>query len=121
MQALIGATYLTVVGSVLSYERDKRGISQGDFARMMEMSQATWSRIEKGSSGFSIEQLAEAAVFLETTPSALLAEADKVAREMEQQNMHVEPTRKKGVSTGLLVLGGAALAALVAVAVAKNK
>ena len=113
MQQVAGTTYSAIVGQVLAVEREKAGFSQGVFAKNMTISQATWSRIEKGNSGFSIEQLAQAAQLLSKAPAEILQLADNVAQDLRNKNMKVEATRKQGSNAGLLLLGGAAIAALV--------
>lgn len=119
MQQSAGTTYSAIVGQILAIEREKAGYSQGVFAENMNISQATWSRIEKGSSGLSIEQLAQAARLLGTNPAELLQLADSVVEDLCNKNMRVETTRKQGSNAGLLLLGGAAIAALVLAA--RNK
>ncbi len=119
MQQVAGTTYSAVVGQVLAVERENAGFNQGVFAGQMGISQATWSRIEKGNSGLSIEQLAHAARLLKRSPSEILQLADDVVQDLREKNMKVEESRKQGSNAGLLLLGGAAIAALVLAAKSK--
>jgi len=119
VQQAAGTTYSAIVGQVLAVERENAGFNQGVFADRIGISQATWSRIERGNSGLSIEQLARAARLLNKAPSEILQLADFVVQDLRGKNMKVEDSRKQSSNAGLLLLGGAAIAALVWAA--KNK
>ena len=80
----------------------------------MGLGQSTWSRIEKGASGMSIEQLAQAAEILEIRSSELIAMAEKVMDDLRAQDINVENKRSGGASATSIVLGTAALALLIA-------
>ena len=116
MQA--GSTYAAIVGAVIANKRESLKMPQGDLAEHVGVGQPALSRIEKGESALTIDQLARAAQKLGTSPSALLAEADNTALTMIEQNLLVsyeKPKRSAGkVSTkGLLLLGSTALAAVI--------
>lgn len=116
MQA--GATYTALVGAVITDLRNQKVISQGDLAKGVGMSQSAWSRIEKGGAVMSVDQLARAAKKLGVLPGEILARADNTARQMQAQGFEVsyeKPQRspESGDNSGLLFLGGAALAALI--------
>ncbi len=71
----------------------------------------------------TVDQLARAAAALNCSPSYILEMADKTVSEMRNQNFQVSYEKPKRESpekdnTGLLLLGGAALAALI---IAANK
>ena len=55
------ASYPAIVGQVLSNLRKNINVDQSEFAEIIGVTQSTWSRIERGSSAFTIEQLADAA------------------------------------------------------------
>lgn len=121
MQA--GSTYAAVVGAVIGKLRSERAIGQGDLAAAVGVGQPAWSRIEKGGSALTVDQLARAAATLNCSPSYILQMADKTVSEMRNQNFQVSYEKPKRESpekgnTGLLLLGGAALAALI---IAANK
>ncbi len=115
-----GTTYPAVVGAILAAERKNCGFTQADFAEAVGIVQSTWSRIEKGTSALNIEQLVVAATALNLEPHVIIQKADKTVREIEAQKMRVEYQPKKSGNGGLLLLGAAALTALV-VAANKNK
>ncbi len=116
MQA--GSTYAAVVGAVIAKLRVDRRIGQGELAQAVGLGQPAWSRIEKGGSALTVDQLARAADFLQSSPSSILAMADRTVAQMRAQNLEVsyeKPQRQvpEKDNTGLLLLGGAALAALI--------
>ncbi len=72
---------------------------------------------EKGESVLSVDQLARAASALNTAPSQICRVVENTISAMQDQKLKVsydKPKRGKETSnTGLLLLGGAALAALI--------
>lgn len=116
MQA--GSTYAAVVGAVIAKLRADKGIGQADLASAVGLGQPAWSRIEKGGSALTVDQLARAARALKLSPSDIVSMADKTVAKMKAQNFEVSyekphrPTPEND-NTGLLLLGGAALAALI--------
>ncbi len=121
MQA--GSTYAAVVGAVIAKLRSERAIGQGDLASAVGVGQPAWSRIEKGGSALTVDQLARAATALNCSPSEILGMADRTVLEMRNQHFKVSYEKPKRESpennnAGLLLLGGAALAALI---IAANK
>lgn len=116
MQA--GSTYSAVIGTVIAKSREAAGISQVDLATTVGIGQPAWSRIEKGESVLTIDQLARAAKALTTSPSELVHMADLTVTEMEEQGLKVsyeKPQRKSDntKNTGLLLLGAAAIGTLI--------
>ncbi|WP_158227090.1 helix-turn-helix domain-containing protein [Mangrovitalea sediminis] len=116
MQA--GSTYAAVVGAVIAQVRSEVGMSQAQLAEQVGIGQPAWSRIEKGGSVLSVDQLARAARAMKTAPHRILELADKTVEQMRVESFEVsydKPQRNEPPSdnTGLLLLGGAALAALI--------
>lgn len=113
-----GSTYSAVVGAVIANQREILDVSQAQLAEAVGIGQPAWSRIEKGESALTIDQLARAASKLNSSPSELLLMADRTVMEMKEQELKVsyeKPQRKSNAAknTGLLLLGGAALATLI--------
>ncbi|MCE2027580.1 helix-turn-helix domain-containing protein [Sessilibacter corallicola] len=112
-----GSTYTAIVGAVIAKEREDRGISQTTIANYVQIGQPAWSRIEKGESALTIDQLARASEGLNISPSEILRIADQTVEKMKMEDLDVsyqKPSRKADLAkSGLLLLGGAALGALV--------
>ena len=115
-----GTTFPAIVGAILATERKQAGFTQAEFAQRVGIVQSTWSRIEQGTSALNIEQLAIAATALNTKPHTILEQADRTAEEIQRRDMQVEYKPQKKGNGGLLLLGAAALTALV-IAANKNK
>ena len=108
-------TYPAIVGRILVSARKDAGLEQAQLARQVGMSQSTWSRIERGESALTVEQLAKAATALGTTVGRILTDADRATKGLEKQGVEVFLTRPKDTAkTALAVIGIAALALLVA-------
>lgn len=117
-----GTSYPAVVGSVLVNLRNQQGIRQGDLAQAVGVTQATWSRIENGSSALTIEQLGTAASRLGILPSQILVLADQAVQQLQQRGVQVEPTRgSASLDSGTAMIGAAALGALIAAVLLKAK
>jgi transcriptional regulator with XRE-family HTH domain len=80
-------TYPALVGNVLAQLRKEKGIGQAEFGALVGIGQSTWSRIEKGESALTIEQLAKAARQLELAPHELLAVVDGAKENLRDQGI----------------------------------
>ncbi|NRB37938.1 MAG: helix-turn-helix transcriptional regulator [Pseudomonadales bacterium] len=80
-------TYPALVGSIIAQCRKDKGIGQAEFATMVGLGQSTWSRIEKGQSALTIEQLAKAAEQLNIEPYELLALVDGARQDLKDQGI----------------------------------
>ncbi len=112
------ATYPAIVGQVLADARKNLRLSQGELARKIGMNQSAWSKIERGASSLSVAQLALAATALKTTPGKLLTQADRSANYAAKRGVRVAPQTKTDdlIAAGLVIIGTAALAGLIAAA-----
>lgn len=110
-----GTSYPAVVGGVLVKLRNQQGVRQGDLAQAVGVTQATWSRIENGSSALTIEQMGLAAARLGMLPAQVLELADRAVGQLQQRGVRVEPTRSAAnIDSGTALIGAAALGALIA-------
>ena len=80
-------TYPALVGSIIAQCRKNKGIGQAEFAAALDLGQSTWSRIEKGQSALSIEQLAKVAEQLDIQPYELLALVDGAREDLKAQGI----------------------------------
>ena len=115
-------TYAAVVGRILAGSREILGLEQAEVARGVGVSQSTWSRIERGESALTVDQLARATIALATTPARIMAEADEAAARLDEMGITVRSDRrsKPGVRA-LAVLSGAVLSLAVARALSKSR
>ena len=80
-------TYPALVGNIIASLRKERSIGQAEFSAMVGVGQSTWSRIEKGQSALTVEQLAKAAGQLDLQPHQLLAVVDGARDNLEAQGI----------------------------------
>lgn len=106
-------TWPTIVGFVLLHARSARGLHQADVAAAVGVTQSTWSRIERGESALTIDQLALAADALGTQPERLIAQAAAVRDHARSRGIKVEPARSTSDDLMIALIGAAALGALV--------
>ncbi len=100
-------TYAAILGAVLGQIRTAAGLKQSDLAKAVGIGPSTWSRIEKGESSLSTDQLKLAADALKISPSEILnmvALAEEVAAE---KGIEREPvgTAQWDVAAGAIALG----------------
>lgn len=73
----MGTTYPAIVGGVLSQMRTHQGLRQEEVAQAVGVSQGTWSRIEKGQTGLTVEHLRAVADVLGIAPGQILTFSDQ--------------------------------------------
>lgn len=114
-------TYPILIGRVLMQLRKDHGTDQAALAAAVGVTQSTWSRIERGESALSIEQLALAADKLNVAPSQISKWADDAAQQFKAQGGEVRPTRAaNALDSGLVLIGAAAIGALIAAILSKK-
>jgi len=92
---------------MLQHERKQRGLDQGIVAAQLGLSQSAYSRLESGDSNMSLAQLYSVAQALNTSPSAILYQADQAAHMLSQQGVQMvaeKPDNKAAVLVGLGLL-----------------
>lgn len=112
-------TFSAVLGVVLANLRKVKGIEQGEMARRMGVSQASYSRLESGKSSFSVDQLYLAAQALEIDGPELTHRLNNAVQQLNGNGVPViAPLRANATKAGESVvdpgsmLMGAGLAAL---------
>lgn len=116
-------TYSQVVARTVGYLRLQQGShDQKSFAEFLGVSPSTWSRVENGQVGLTLDQLAHAATLLGfASASEMLAMADRAAENMRRQGVRVLTGREAAKDDQTYAyLGAAALGALLAASVAKR-
>ena len=115
-------SYPAIVGQVLSKLRKNNKFEQADFAKIIGVTQSTLSRIETGASALTIEQLAMAADELYVTPAYILELADESVQDLQRQGIEIQNNRvSEGLDKGMVILGAAAIATVIALIVSKSK
>ncbi|XZG69878.1 helix-turn-helix domain-containing protein [Chitinibacteraceae bacterium HSL-7] len=82
-------THPAILGAVLTTLRTRGCFTQTDLAQQLELTASTWSRIEKGESSLSVEQLRKAAGVLGTTPAQILMLADSATAQLIDKGITV--------------------------------
>ncbi|MBL4828994.1 MAG: helix-turn-helix transcriptional regulator [Aliivibrio sp.] len=116
-----GTTYSAIVGNVIKRLRDTKSISQGDMAKEMGISQAAWSKLENGKSTLSASQLAKAADYLSIPTHQIIHYADDTKKGLKENGMTVTYDNKEAAKIGLMLLGAAAIGAIIATIVLAKK
>lgn len=114
-------TYPAIVGRVIAEARKHQKLTQGQLAQEMGINQPAWSKIERGQTAMTIEQLAEVAPLLGYSPSQLLKQADLAAQHAENEGVQVESRRVgSGEPAAVALIGAAALGALIAAILSRS-
>ena len=111
----------SVLGKVIAHKRTQGGWDQVKFAKKLRWKQPTLSRMERGVTGISIQQLNQVAKVLGTTGSDLLYEAEEIAKSLQQRGVQVCESDNLKISPELMILGAAALGGLIATILANRK
>jgi len=115
--ALLRTTYTGVFGRVIRAKRDKKQWDQASIAQKLGIKQPNYSRIESGDVAASVEMLAKLATVFDETPSTLLQETDQAVEALRSKGIEVLDERPpKTGDLALALLGGAALAAMIVLA-----
>ena len=116
-----GTTYSAILGSVIKNIRHNKGLSQGDMAEKMTISQGAWSNLESGKSALSTSQLARIADILEIPASEIIRYADRAKNDFNNKGFEVAYDQKDADSSGLMLLGAAAIVGVIAAIVLNKK
>lgn len=93
-------TYGAIVGSILERERSALKLTQSDVADAVGIGTSTWSRIEKGESSLSVDQLKLAASKLGLKPGKILDKAEEAEITLESRGITVFPGTQAGAIVG---------------------
>lgn len=92
MSDKVQASYALIVGRVLALQRALLGKNQSELADAAGVVQSAWSKIERGRTVASCEQLHRVATLLCTSPGGLLVVADSVVCAMEADGHAIDGT-----------------------------
>ncbi|MBR8361361.1 helix-turn-helix domain-containing protein [Burkholderia vietnamiensis] len=104
-----------ILGQVLVKLRTSIGLKQHELAEGVGVSASTWSRIEKGDSGLSIDQLRAAAKALGVSAALILQMVEEAEKEVKSRGIDVKATWSVGPISGVAagMATGAALGGVV--------
>ncbi len=120
-------SYSSVLGIVVANKRKDLGIEQGEVAKKMGLSQASYSRLESGRSTFSVDQLFQCADALGIRVEDLIRLVVNMINKLnadEEVKVQAQPrgnATKAGVGRGTAFVAGAGLAALIIGLASKSK
>lgn len=107
-------TYPALVGKILAQQREGKGITQGQLAASLGLSQSAYSRLEKGGSVLNLSQLRSVCGLLNLTPAQVLSSADQYEGQLRQQGVDViaeKPNNPAAIAIGLGLLAALFLSA----------
>jgi transcriptional regulator with XRE-family HTH domain len=96
--------YALLVGRVLGVVRESRGITQGEVASKMGLTQSAYSRLERGESVLNVEQLRIVAGTVKLTVPEILKQVEEYEAKLKQRTVKLV---SKGDSTPAEVSQGA--------------
>lgn len=108
-QPLLVATSRAVLGYVLAELRRRRKLTQVQFAEQLGLAGSTWSRVEKGETSLTVEQLRAAADHLGISAASLLnltAKGEEAVRRYGKV-INSPKAERKGPDGALGVVNGA--------------
>lgn len=113
-------SYPAILGRILEYFRKDIGLDQKDVADRLGITQSAWSRIERGQSGISMEQLLKVSEILGTQPHKIIADTDKASSKLEQDGITVHPNVISKPNNTMAMLGLAALGLMIVAILSKK-
>ena len=106
METQFLATYESVVCQALARLREQHEYSQAAFAELVALSPSTWSRIEGGDTGISLDHLKKAADALGMTPAKVLELTDQIIEQTPHLKIvHSKKELLSGMSIGQAAAG----------------
>lgn len=113
-------SYPAVIGRVLEYMRKEAGFDQKVIAERLGLTQSAWSRIERGQSGISMEQLLRVSSVLGKEPHEIVADADQATSKLKEDGIVVHPNIISKPDSTIAWLGLAALGLMVVAILSKK-
>lgn len=110
------ATYSMIVAQLLNQKREDLNIGQSSFLERARLSQSSWSRINRGLSYFTLEELRVACGAVSTDMNNLLRDANKAAELLpNEENINILDSVKSSDNKFVLptIIAGAVLGFLI--------
>ncbi len=97
-------TYSSIVGQVLAQYRKNRGLEQSDMAEKTGITQSTWSRIERGESTLTLEQLNQIANGLGISPEKIMRDITRAQETIIKEGIEIErKSTSKKLNAGAMI------------------
>lgn len=108
---LLGTTYQGVLGAVINSLRtsDEKQITQAEIANNLGITVSTWSRIERGESALTLEQLITVAMFFEMPLSRLFQNIEEQIESLRKQGINVAISKEALIENNALQLSNSQL------------
>jgi transcriptional regulator with XRE-family HTH domain len=114
--------YSQLAARLVGELRRQRNLDQKELASRLGVSPSTWSRVESGEVGLSLDQMAAAASALGTTPGHLISQVDQAAGHLKRRGVTVLTGKQASSDDATYAyLGAAALGAVLLAILAKSK
>ena len=99
-------TYGALLGRIIEYRRKQLAVNQDVLAGALGISQSAYSRLEKGQSAMTVQQLRAVAPHVKTTPGQLLTEVEQYAALYQRQGGQIIEDKEESSVGGVLVALG---------------
>jgi transcriptional regulator with XRE-family HTH domain len=105
----LGTTYQGLLGAVIHTLRaeSEKNITQTDIAKQLGITVSTWSRIERGESSLTLEQLVAVAAYFELPLSTLFKFVEEKIEELERQGVTVAISKEALMQSNIMQLSTA--------------
>jgi len=106
-------SYSSILGQMIAQGRTKHSLHQSDLAAALGITQTAWSRIERGITSITAEQLRTVANVLKREPHEIIHEADAAAKIVTDNGLALVAPKEYDdlVKNGVMILMGVALGA----------
>lgn len=103
------ATFSMIVASLIVTARERKEMSLQAFLEAIEMSQSSWSRITRGQSFFTLEELRASCRVLELTMSDVIRDAENASIKLtKHEDIQILDERKasnrKAIATAVIAV-----------------
>lgn len=116
MSTARNTTYSMIVAQLLDGYRKEQGLNQGEFFARAGISQSSWSRINRGVSHFTLEEMRPACREIGVEMTEILEEANKAAELLPlKEGIHILENLKGSENKSFVptIIAGAALGYLI--------
>ena len=117
MSTNLQATYSMIVARLLEEKRENQGISQAEFLGRAGLTQSSWSRVNRGLSHFSLEELRAACIAVNADITTIIGQSEMAASALpDAEGVSIIENTKASDNKSLIptIIAAAALGFLIA-------